>query len=561
MSGSSNGSLPVTPPPNDVVREEVDVLVIGAGVTGLYQLYRAREAGFTVRLLEAGDGVGGTWFWNRYPEARFDSESYSYGFLVSEELWREWEWSEQYAGQPEIERYFNYAVDRLDLRRHMAFDSKVTSVVFDEAEAIYTVGADNGNLYRARYVVAASGNLSVPFIPRIEGREAFNGAQYHTGRWPKTPVDFRGKRVAQIGTGSSGVQIVPAIADEVENLTVFQMTADWVAPLNNGPISAEEQAYLKENFESIRDALNSSPSGFMHDMTGRTSAEDTAEQRQALFEKMWASGGFRKLTESYTDLTLNPEVNKEWCDFMAAKIRGIVKDPVTADRLIPKDSGYGGRRPPFGTGYYEAYNNPSVDLVSLPETPITRITENGIETSEGLREFDIIIWATGWDFGTGALNRLGLRGRDGLALEEYWSDGPLTYLGIMTAGFPNFFFPGGPHGALGNNPRYAGDQADYVMDVLQFAREHGHDVVEVDPAAEQKWTDMMNDSSSISSFLSSSYFYGANIPGKPVRQLLNPTGRWTLQKLIAEDAESEYPTLVFDTSAPDSEAESTAVAV
>lgn len=536
----------------DGVRDDeiVDVLIIGAGVTGLDQLYRTLDAGFTVRLLERGGGVGGTWYWNRYPEARFDSESYSYGFLFSAELWQEWEWSERYAGQPEIERYFNYVVDRFDLRRHIRLDSEVVSAVFDESTGTYTVETGAGDVHRARFVVAASGNLSVPFIPAIEGRADFGGPQFHTGRWPAEPVDFRGKRVAQIGTGSSGVQIVPAIAGDVANLTVFQMKADWVTPLNNAPMTAEENATIKASFDRIREILLTSPSGFDHQMRGISSTEHTAEERAALFEVLWNSGGFRKLTEGYIDLTTNPEVNAEWCDFVAAKVRGVVTDPATAEKLIPTDSGFGGRRPPFGTGYYEAYNNPNVDLVSLPDTPITRITETGIETADGVhREFDIIIWATGWDFGTGALNRLGLRGRGGLALEKHWADGPLTYLGILTAGFPNLFFPGGPHGATGNNPRYSGDQVDYTLAVLSYAREHGHRVVEVDEAAEQQWTDMMNDNSGRSSFLSSSYFYGANIPGKPVRQLLNPTGRPTLQKMIAEDEAGGFPNLRFDRGA------------
>ena len=541
----------LTPGSGDDTGDEhvVDVLIIGAGVTGLDQLYKTVDAGFTVRLLEAGGGVGGTWYWNRYPEARFDSESYSYGFLFSEELWQEWEWSEKYAGQPEIERYFNYVVDRFDLRRHIRFGAKVVSAVFDEDTNTYTVETEAGDVHRARFLVAASGNLSVPFIPAIEGRDDFRGEQFHTGRWPSEPVDFRGKRVAQIGTGSSGVQIVPAIAGEVANLTVFQMKPDWVTPLNNGPMSPEENAEIKAAFERIRTTLLTSPSGFDHEMTGRKSTEDGPAERQAVFERMWRSGGFRKLTETYLDLTTNPEVNQEWCDFVAAKIRGIVADPATAELLIPADSGYGGRRPPFGTGYYEAYNNPNVDLVALPDNPITRITDTGIETADGVhREFDVIIWATGWDFGTGALNRLGLRGRGGLALEKYWADGPLTYLGIMTAGFPNFFFPGGPHGAVGNNPRYAGDQIDFTLAVLTHAREHGHQVVEVDDAAEQRWTAMMNDNAGRSSFLTSSYFYGANIPGKPIRQLLNPTGRPTLLKLIAEDKAQGFPNLHFDGS-------------
>ncbi|MET8978839.1 NAD(P)/FAD-dependent oxidoreductase [Streptomyces sp. NPDC004539] len=523
----------------------VDVLVIGAGVTGIYQLHQAREAGFSVRLLEAGDGVGGTWFWNRYPEARFDSESYTYGYLFSKELWEEWEWSEHFAGQPEIERYFNHVVDRFGLREHIVFGAKVVSAVWDEPSGTWTVTAQDGTEHRARHVVAATGILSVPFVPEIEGHDTFRGEQHHTGRWPKTPVDFTGKRVAQIGTGSSGVQIVPAIADQVAHLTVYQKVADWLTPLNNRPITAEEQARLKADFESIRETLNTSPSGFLHQITMRSGLEDSPGQRQDFFEEKWNGPGFTKLSEHYYDMTTNTEVNDEWCAFIADKIRSIVKDPATAEKLIPKGHGYGGRRPPFGTGYYEAYNKPTVELVDLNETPITRITETGIETSAGHQEYDIVIWATGYDFGTGALNRLGVRGRAGLALEEHWAAGPSTYLGVTTAGFPNFWFPGGPHGALGNNPRYSGDQVEYVMDLLVHARENGHDVVEVTVEAEDEWTDLVNDSAGQSSFLRSSYFYGANIPGKPIRQLLNPTGRIKLQELIRESVGDGFPAFGF----------------
>ncbi|MFE2068681.1 flavin-containing monooxygenase [Streptomyces sp. NPDC059467] len=524
----------------------LDVVVIGAGVTGIYQLYLAREAGYSAKLLEAGSGVGGVWYWNRYPEARFDSESYTYGYLFSKELWEEWEWSEQYAGQPEIERYFNYVVDRFDLRRDIVFNAKVASAVFHEPTGTWTVTAENGTTVRSRFVVAATGNLSVPFIPPIKGREDFRGEQYHTSRWPKQPIDFTGKRVALVGTGSSGVQVVPAIADDVACLTVYQMKADWVTPLNNRPITDEEQASLKADFERIRDTLNTSPSGFLHAMNPLSGSEVSPEDRQEFYEKIWNSPGFTKLTEHYRDMTYNPEINAEWCEFMAGKIRSIVKDPVTAENLVPKDGGYGARRPPFGTGYFEAYNKPAVSLVSLPEEPIVRFTETGIETSEGLREYDIVIWGTGYDFGTGALNRLGVRGRQGLALEEYWANGPRTYLGVATAGFPNFFFPGGPHGALGNNPRYAGDQADFTHDAIVHARDHGYDVIEVKASAEKEWTDLMNSPESFSIFQKASYFYGSNIPGKAVSQLLNPTGRWKLQELIGEVKENDFNT--FDLS-------------
>ncbi|MEW1722522.1 NAD(P)/FAD-dependent oxidoreductase [Streptomyces sp. NPDC093109] len=526
----------------------LDIVVVGAGVTGIYQLYRAREAGFSAKLLEAGSGVGGVWYWNRYPEARFDSESYSYGYLFSKELWEEWEWSEQYAGQPEIERYFNHVVDRFGLRDDITFDARVTSAVFDEETGVWTVTADNGSTLRTRYLVAATGNLSVPFIPAIEGREDFRGEQHHTSRWPKTPVDFTGKHVALIGTGSSGVQIVPAIADGVASLTVYQMKADWVTPLNNRPITTGEQAALKGDFERIRDTLATSPSGFLHTLNPVSGTDVPAQERQQFYEKIWNGPGFTKLTEHYRDMTTDPVINGEWCDFMAAKIRTLVKDPGTAEKLVPKDGGYGARRPPFGTGYYEAYNKPAVRLVSLPEEPILRITGDAIETGEGPYPTDIIIWGTGYDFGTGALNRLGVRRRDGVPLKEYWAEGPRTYLGIATAGFPNFFFPGGPHGATGNNPRYAGDQADLVHDIIVHARDHGHSVVEVKPAAETEWTGLMNAADSYSLFQRSSYFYGSNIPGKAVSQLLNPAGRWKLQELITELHHNDYAAFDFTKS-------------
>jgi len=518
---------------------DVDVLVVGAGITGIYQLYRAREAGFSVQLLEAGGGVGGTWFWNRYPGARFDSESYTYGYLFSKELFDEWEWQEHFAEQPETERYLNHVVDRFDLRRHIRFGAKVTSAVYDEASGCWTVVVDDGTELRARYFVAATGVLSVPFFPDVPGRENFRGESHHTGLWPPEPVDFTGKRVAVIGTGSSGVQIIPVIAREVESLTVYQRTANWCTPLNNRPITPEEQRQLRADFVAIRETLNTSVSGFLHPVHDRATSDDSKEERAAFFEKMWNSPGFSKLTSNYTDLLLDHDANAEWCEFIAGKIRSIVKDPDTAAKLIP-DHRFAEKRPPFVAGYYETYNNPNVSLVDLKQTPIVRLTEHGIETAEGVREFDIVVWATGFDFGTGALSRMGIRGRHGLALTDYWADGPKTFLGVQTAGFPNFFFPGGPHAAAGNNPRYNGDQVDFITDTLVYACEHGYDTIEVDPAAEEEWTNMIDKRASLGPFGESSYFFGTNIPGKPKRYLLNSGGRPKLFSVIAEVVETDY---------------------
>ncbi len=394
---------------------DVDVLIVGAGITGIYQLYRARQAGFSVELLEAGGGVGGTWYWNRYPGARFDSESYTYAYLFSKELFEQWRWREHFAPQPEIEDYLNHVVDRFDLRRHIRFGTAVASARYVESSGTWTVVAGDGTERRARYLVAATGVLSVPYFPDVPGRDDFRGESHHTGRWPTTPVDFAGKRVAVIGTGSSGVQVIPAIADEVESLTVYQRTANWCTPLNNGPITSEEQARLAAEFESMCTILNRSPHGFLHRRHDRRTFDDSRADRWAFFETMWQSPGFAKLNSNYTDLLFDDAASEEWDEFIAEKIRDIVKDPRIAEQLIPDDHRFGEKRPPFVTGYYEVYNNPNVSLVDLKRTPILRMTATGIETADGLREFDIVVWATGFDFGTGALRRMGIVGRDGLS--------------------------------------------------------------------------------------------------------------------------------------------------
>jgi len=514
----------------------VDVAIVGAGVTGLYQLYRANEAGFNTVLLEAGDGVGGTWFWNRYPLARFDSESYTYGYLFSKELYEEWQWSEHFAGQPEIERYLNHFTDRFDLRRHIRFGAKVTSAVFDEDSGTYTVQASDGSVHIARFLIAATGVLSVPYYPNVPGRQDFAGESYHTGLWPKKPVDFRGKRVAVIGTGASGVQIIPAIADEVASLTVYQRSANWCAPLNNRPITPEEQRELRANYETIRRTCETNHTGFYHEEPSRVSTEDSREQRLAFFERIWNSQGFRKITANYADFFTNLEVRREFTEFVADKIRGIVKDPETAQKLIPTDHLYSQKRPPFVTGYYETYNKPHVSLVSLLETPILRVTQTGIETQQGLKEFDIIVWATGFDFSS-APQRMGIRGRAGRRLEDYWKDGPVTYLGIHCAEFPNVFFPGGPHGAAANVPRYTSDQVDFVTDLLIYMRDNDYTLIEPSKPAENEWTGMVDTlAPSYSPFVAEvSYFFGSNIPGKPKKYLLNPGGRHTLFEFMAKD--------------------------
>ena len=520
---------------------DVDVLVVGAGITGIYQLHRALDAGFTALLVEAGDGVGGTWYWNRYPGARFDSESYTYGYLFSRELFDEWEWQEHFAPQEETERYLNHVVDRFDLRRHIRLGARVTSATYEEGSGTWHVVTADGPGVTARFVVAATGVLSVPYLPDVPGRESFAGEAHHTGLWPAAPVDFAGKRVAVVGTSSSGVQVVPVIADEVESLTVYQRTPNWCTPLNNRPITSEEQAELRSGFEQLRAVLNTSVHGFHHPAHDRAAVEDPSEVRQAFYETMWNSPGFTKLTSNYTDLLSNPDANAEWCAFIGDKIREIVHDPATAEQLIPTDHRFGEKRPPFITGYYEAFNRPNVSLVDLRRTPMVRVTPTGIETTDGLREFDIIVWATGFDFGTGALARMEIRGRDGQTLAGHWADGPRTFLGVQTNGFPNLFFPGGPHAAAGNNPRYNGDQVDFLTDLLVYARDRGFDVIETTERAEDRWTRMIDrGAESPLSFGEKSYYFGTNIPGKPKRYLLNSCGRPKFFSIVADTIANDY---------------------
>lgn len=519
---------------------EVEALVVGAGVTGIYQLHRLLEEGFDALLVEAGDGVGGTWYWNRYPGARFDSESYTYGYLFSQELFDEWRWSEHFAAQPETERYLNHVVDRFGLRRRMRFGCAVAAATYDEGTGTWDVLLDTGGRIRARFLIAATGVLSVPYLPEVEGRDTFRGEAHHTGRWPAERVELAGKRVAVVGTSSSGVQVVAAVHDEVAELTVYQRSANWCTPLNNRPITDDEQRELREGFEALREVLSTSIAGFAHPVNAELGAQQTPEARRAFFETMWASPGFMKLTSNYADLLLDERVNDDWCAFIADKIRTIVDDPATAEALIPTDHRFGEKRPPFVAGYFEAFNDPKVSLVDLRATPMARVTESGIETTDRHREHDVIVWATGFDFGTGALARMGIVGRDGLALAEHWADGPTTFLGLQTRGFPNLFFPGGPHAAAGNNPRYNGDQVDFVTELLVHARLRGADVIEVSEQSEERWTRMVDKGAARTTFGTIGQYVGGNIPGKPRRYLLNTGGRPKLFEIVAATKADDY---------------------
>jgi len=526
---------------------DAEVIIMGAGVTGIYQLYLLREAGFDVRLVEAGTNVGGTWYWNRYPGARFDSESYSYGYFFSDELLAEWNWSEHFAGQAETEAYLNFVVDKLALRELMQFRTRIASATYDEASATWALRTEDGAQLRSRFVVSATGVLSVPYWPSIPGRERYQGEAYHTGQWPKEPVDFVGKKVAVIGTGASAVQLIPEVAKEVAELVVYQRTPNWNSPLNNGKITDEEQAEIKATYDEIYRSCMSSFGGFVHRPLRKRTFDESKEERWALYEKLYHQKGFAKIISNYRDTMTNREANAEFSEFIAEKIRSRVDDPAIAEKLIPKDHGFGMRRPPMETNYYEAYNRPNVTLVDLNETPIVTITEAGIETTDGERAFDIIVWATGFDGFTGALTRMDVVGEDGRGLREFWSKGVTTYLGAMVPGFPNLFIAGGPHLIAGNFPRATEIMVDFITELLQRARANRSTYVAPDPQACAEWTEEVHAAAQIALIAENSWFRGANIPGK-AREYLPYAGSLTkFRERMAAMEDQGYPGFTFGT--------------
>ena len=468
---------------------DFDVIIIGAGMSGLYQLYRMRELGLRVRVFETGTNIGGTWYWNRYPGARFDSESYSYGYSFSKELLEEWEWSEHFAGQPETLRYLNHVADKFDLRRDIQFCSRVTAAVFDEEARSWTVTLEDESTYHTRFLITAIGPLSTPTLPRIEGRDSFQGQSFHTARWPKTPVALAGKRVAVIGTGATGVQTIQTIAAEVGHLTVFQRTPNWCAPLHNGKIDAETQKKIKAGYPEMFARCQETFACFIHTPDPRGAFEVSDEEREAFYEKLYAERGFGIWQGNFKDILTDRRANATISDFVARKIRERVKDQKVADKLIPRNHGFGTRRLPLETFYYEVYNRDNVELVDLTETPIERITPKGIKTSEREYPFDIIIFATGFDAITGAFDKIELRGTGGARLKDKWRDGPETYLGLMVEGFPNMLMLMGPHTALGNIPRSIEYSVEWVTGLIRFAQEKGLTRLEATAQGVASWTD------------------------------------------------------------------------
>ena len=504
-----------------------DVVVIGAGMSGLYLLYRLRELGLDVRVLEAGTGVGGTWYWNRYPGARFDSESWSYGYSFSQALLDTWDWKEHFAGQPEVERYLNHVADRFDLRRDIEFSARVAAAAYDGAQRCWALDLADGRRIRSRFMITALGPLSAPTMPRFPGIDDFRGEWFHTGLWPKQPVDFAGKRVAVIGTGASGVQAIQEIAKTAGHLTVFQRRPNWCTPLNNGPIPREEMAAIRADYPAIFQRCRETAACFVHTADPRGTFEVSEAERLAFWEELYGGRGFGIWQGNFRDILVDREANRLLSEFVADKIRSRVNDPETAEKLIPKDHGFGTRRVPQETGYYEVYNRPNVRLVSMLDELVERITADGVRTAAADYPVDMIVYATGFDAVTGSFDRIDIAGAGGRTLKQAWQDGPTTFVGVMVDGFPNMFMAMGPHAALGNNPRSIEYNVEWIRDLIGHMTRRGLTFADAAPAAVRDWNEFVRQkaegllASEIDSWMTG---VNMNVEGRQVRRLVRYSG-------------------------------------
>jgi cation diffusion facilitator CzcD-associated flavoprotein CzcO len=502
----------------DQSTETTDVLVIGAGFAGLYMLHRLRDLGFSATVLEAGDGVGGTWYWNRYPGARCDSESYYYSYSFDEALQQEWEWTERYAEQSEILRYLDHVADRLDLRRSIRFGRRATEAVFDDGTGGWVLHTDCGERYAARFLVTAVGCLSSANVPRIPGLETFGGRWFHTGRWPHEGVDFTGLRVGVVGTGSTGIQAIPVIAEQAAHLTVFQRTANYSIPARNGVMEPAFQREVKENYAEIRSTQRATINGHPFHASDRPALSISDEERSAVYEAAWRRGGLR-FRASFADLLTDKDANDTAAEFIRDKIRETVHDPATAERLQPRDHPFATKRPPIDTRYFETYNRDNVTLVDVRESPIVEATRTGVRTSSGEYPLDCLVFATGFDALTGPLLNIDIRGHGGRALRDVWAEGPRTYLGLQVPGFPNLFTitgPGSPS-VLTNMPTAIEQHVDWIAECLRHLRSAGLARIETTDDEAEAWGAHVNEAAhrTLLPMAASSWYLGANVPGKP----------------------------------------------
>ncbi|CAF3710526.1 unnamed protein product [Rotaria sordida] len=496
----------------------IDVVIVGAGFAGLYMLYRLRESGFSAKIIEVADGIGGVWYWNRYPGARCDIEAMQYSYSFSDELQQEWKWSEIFPTQPEILRYLNYVADKFDLRKNIELETQVNAAIFDETHSRWEIQTSRGDRILAKFCVMATGCLSASRIPSINGLETFKGHYYHTGRWPQTDVNFSGRRVAVFGTGSSGVQIIPIIAKQAKHLFVFQRTATFTVPARNKPLEPEYEQWWKSNYAEHRKQMLETITGCLAlDMKSCSAMSVTPDERLQEYEKQWQKGSLNFLG-SFNDLVFNQEANHTAAEFLRSKIREIVEDPTVAEKLVPHGFPLGAKRLSLDTNYFETFNHDNVTLVDLQQAPIDEITPTGIRIGNKNYELDDIVFATGFDAFTGALFKIDIRGRAGKTLRDKWADGPCTYLGLMTSDFPNLFIMTG----LGSPTVFANaalcieQNVDWITNCLVYLRTNHYETIEPNTEAENDWGKHVN---AVANFIlfskADSWFNGANIEGKP----------------------------------------------
>jgi len=495
-----------------------DVVVIGAGFAGMYMLHRLRGLGLSVRIYEQGSGVGGTWYWNRYPGARCDVESMQYSYSFSDELQQEWDWSERYAPQPEILRYANHVADRFDLRPDIQFDTRIDQAVFDEANNSWSVTTSDGSTVTAQFVVLATGCLSNARTPDFKGLSDFNGEVYHTGHWPHEPVDFTGKRVAVIGTGSSAIQSIPLIAEQASELFVFQRTANFSVPARNAVLTEQEREFFRANYPEIRhEAREEMRNGIYQEVPQKGALDDTRQERQARYAERWAKGGLT-FTATYNNIAIDKAANDTAADFVRAKIAEIVKDPEVARLLQPDNHPIGSKRICVDTDYYATFNRPNVKLIDVRANPIEQIVPHGLRAGGKDYQVDALVLATGFDAMTGSVAKIDIQGRAGQTLNQKWAAGPRTYLGLMSEGFPNLFIitgPGSPS-VLSNMIVSIEQHVDWITDCIAYMRERGVERMEATRAAEDKWVAHVNEVASTTLYpQANSWYMGANIPGKP----------------------------------------------
>ena len=523
---------------------KLDAAVIGAGVAGLYQLHLLRSQGLEVKAFEAGSDVGGTWYWNRYPGARLDSESPVYQYLFSQELYEGWDWSERFATQPEIERWMHYVADRLDLRKDIQFNTTIKSAHFDEATDRWTITTDKGQVIDARFLVTCCGMLSAPLTSLFPGQETFKGQLFHTARWPKDPVDFAGKRVGVVGIGATGIQVIQTIADKVGHLTVFVRTPQYMIPMRNPKFTPADREAYKSEFNRFAQQVPHTFSGFAFDFENQW-ATLTPERRRAVLEEIWEDGSLKFWIASFVELFVDPEVSEQVSEFVRAKMRARLKDPRLCDTLIPKDYGFGTHRVPLENGFLEAFLRPNVEVVSVKDNPIERVTPSGLQLKDGAEyAFDTLIFATGFDAGTGALTRIDIRGRSGRSLKEDWGREIRTTMGLQVQGYPNLFTtaaPLAPSAALCNMTTCLQQQAEWISNCIRYLRDHKLSVCEPTKEMEDQWIEHHEETAAPTLVVkTNSWYMGSNVEGKPRRLLSYIGGVGAYRQKCDEVAASGY---------------------